>query len=109
MNYENCETWKEAIETCILDYFARNPSSVEFRQQDIINDYGESLEGWRPVSELRASVNPELRTLMRDGQIEGLGNGRYKLIENERLYLRVQLDRCRRLLQTLAQILEISV
>lgn len=100
MNNENWSTWREAVEASIVDYFVQNLSIIEFKQENIISEYSEQLQGWRSVSSpLRASVNPELRALMKDDQIEELGDGRYKLVENERLYLRVQLERCRKLLQ----------
>lgn len=106
MNTENWGTWEEAIEACIIDYFLQNLSSVEFKQEEIVNEYGVQLQEWHPVKTLRASVSPQLRKLMKNKQLKELGEGRYKLIEKECLYRKVQLERCRRQLQNVADILD---
>ena len=56
---------------------------------------------------VRGTVNAVLNDLVDNyGQIERVVTGRYRLIEGERLFLRVKLKKYEQKLQAIAQILE---
>ncbi len=108
MNNQDRPEWLSAVEDCIVEFLANDLSgSIEFRQQDITNNFGNRLQEMFPDNNsIPQSVSSRLGRMIEDSQIERLGQGRYGLIEGERLFLRVKLEKCERKLQAIAQILD---
>ena len=108
MNSQDRPAWIPAVEDCIVELLTNDSSgSINFRQQDIIDNFEDRLHEMFPDNNsIPQSVNSTLGRIENSGQIENPEHGRYRLIESERLYLRVKLEKCKRKLQEIAQILE---
>ena len=109
MNNQDRSRWIRAVENCIIEFLANNSSgSIDFRQQDITGNFEDRLQEMFPNNNnIPQTVNRTLGRIETErGQIEHPEHGRYRLIEGERLYLRMKLEKCERKLQAIAQILE---
>lgn len=108
VNNQDQPRWRPTVEDCIVELLAGNSSSsIEFRR-DELHSFEARLQGMFPNNNaVRATVNATLNDLVDNhGQIERVETGRYRLIEGERLSLRVRLKKCEQKLQGIAQILE---
>ena len=108
MNNQDRSSWRPAVGDCIVELLADNSSSsIEFERNELHRFESRLQEMFPNNSAIRATVNATLNDLVNNHhQIERLGTGRYRLIEGERLFLRVKLRKCKRKLQTISQILE---
>lgn len=108
MNSQDRSSWIREVEDCIVEFLASNSSgSIEFRQQDITGNFEDRLQEMFPNNNnIPQTVNRTLGRIGENGQIENPAHGRYRLIEGERLCLQVKLEKCKRKLQAIAQILE---
>lgn len=103
--------WRALVEHAIVHFLANNPSSSrEFRTRDLHDNYGEWLQNHFPDNTtIEATTNRILNGLVDvHNQIERIEIGRYKLVTGERLYLRVELEKSHRKLQTIAEIISSS-
>lgn len=108
MNNQDQPRWRPVVENCIVEFLANDLSeSIEFRQQDITDNFEDRLQEMFPNNNsIPQSISSVLGQIEESGQIENPQHGRYRLIEGERLYLRVKLEKYERKLQAIAQILE---
>ncbi len=100
--------WRAMVEVAIIDFLANNPSSsIEFRTRDIHTNYGNWLQEIFPDNTtIEATTNATLSDLVDvHKQIERIETGRYKLVVGERLYIRVELQKSKRKLQAINDIL----
>ena len=105
-NLENV-SWMTAVQDCIVEYLAPL-ESVEFRQQDIVNNFEDRLQDLFPNNHsIPATVSSTLSQIKDENQIENPQHGRYKLIEGKCLFLRVKLKKYEQKLQKIAEIIEL--
>lgn len=108
MNNQDQPRWRPVVENCIVEFLANDSSeSIEFRQQDITDNFGDRLQEMFPNNNsIPQSINRTLGQIEESGEIENPVRGNYRLIEGERLYLRMKLEKYERKLRAIAQILE---
>ena len=103
--------WITEIEDCIFTILTENPSeSVTFEKQDIMQQhFVDKLQILYPnrkdISQKVSSTVSELVDRA-PPQIERTKRGQYRLVEGERLFLRVKLAQCEKKLQAIKQILK---
>lgn len=108
MNNQDRSGWIRAVEDCIVEFLANDSSGlIDFRQQDITGNFEDRLQEMFPNNNnIPQTVNRTLgRIEVERGQIEHPEHGRYGFIQGERLFLRVELRKCKQKLQAIAQIL----
>lgn len=108
MNNRNQRSWRPTVEDCIVELLTDNSlGSIEFKRNELHRFESRLQEIFPNNSAIRATVNATLNDLVNNHhQIERLVTGKYRLIEGERLCLRVKLEKCERKLRAIAQILE---
>ena len=108
MNNQDQPGWRSVVGDCIVELLVDNSSgSIEFSRDELHRFEPRLQEVFPNNNTVRATVNATLNDLVNNHhQIQRLAIGKYRLIEGERLFLRVKLESCKRKLQAIAQILE---
>ncbi|MCY3742164.1 MAG: hypothetical protein OXH00_14210 [Candidatus Poribacteria bacterium] len=104
MNNQDRFSWRPVVGDCIVELLVNNLSgSIEFERNELYRFEPRLQEMFPNNSTVRATVNATLNDLVNNHyQIERLEHGRYRLVEGERLFLRVRLEKCERKLQAIA-------